>query len=168
MYGRRTGPYSALMTSSPDFAGSRNAQAPADRRRPALSVLLVDDSAVFLTAAMDLLKELPAIARVAMARSGEEALAIVAVDRFDLVLLDYQLTGMSGLDTLRAIRSRATPKVAIVTLHDEAEFRGRVLEAGADGFVAKSDFAAELPLLVQRLFGPPREGARGTAEETGS
>lgn len=78
------------------------------------------------------------------AKTGEEALGKVREFRPDLVLLDINLPGMSGLAACRAIR--ADPNVAIVmlTVHNAEATKVEALDAGADDFVTKPFSTPEL------------------------
>jgi DNA-binding NarL/FixJ family response regulator len=124
--------------------------------RQGLKVLLVDDSATFIEAATLFLEDLPWIGSVEIARSAEEAIVFAAHYRPQLVLMDYEMPGASGLDALRAIKSRAgAPPVVVTTLHDPAFLYRQALKAGADGFVSKHELFIELPKVLERLFGHP-------------
>ena len=72
--------------------------------------------------------------------SGNEALEVLESRRFDLVLLDYMMPGLSGLETLQAIkqnsRIRTTP-VIMLSATDEADLMVRCILSGAEDYVAK-------------------------------
>jgi two-component system KDP operon response regulator KdpE len=72
------------------------------------------------------------------ARNGEEALGAIQRLPFDLVLLDMNMPGMSGLEACRRIRN-AAPDAGIVmlTVRDEEDDKVNALEAGADDYVTK-------------------------------
>ena len=90
--------------------------------------------------------------------SAEEGLPLLEQERPDVLLLDLDLPGMSGLDLARALRSHDTladlPIVAISAsvMKDE---RGKALEAGCNGFVEK-------PFDIQRLREIVKAAAAGT------
>jgi len=76
---------------------------------------------------------------VLLARSGEEALAKVASDRPDLVLLDIVMPRMDGYQVCKRLRDSPTSSylpVVMITASDQEE-RVRALEAGADDFIQK-------------------------------
>jgi len=77
---------------------------------------------------------------VLTARSGEEALAVVAANPVDVVLLDVMMPGMDGFEVCRQIKSTsATAQLPIImiTALDQAADKVRGLEAGADDFLTK-------------------------------
>jgi two-component system KDP operon response regulator KdpE len=74
---------------------------------------------------------------VADAETGEGALDIVRAEKFDLILLDINMPGLSGLETCRAIRARSDVGILMLTVRDRAEDRIEALDAGADGYVTK-------------------------------
>jgi adenylate cyclase len=92
--------------------------------------------------------------RVITAANGEEALAAVAGESPDLVLLDIQMPVMDGYETCRRLRSDeatvALPVVMITAGGDTQRVKG--LESGADDFIAKPFDHAELRARVQSLL----------------
>ncbi len=84
---------------------------------------------------------------VSDARSGEEALEKLGEERFDLILLDVNMPGMSGLEACRLIRSQKSPAdVAIImlTVRNTEKDKVEALDAGADDYVVKPFSTPEL------------------------
>jgi two-component system, OmpR family, KDP operon response regulator KdpE len=90
------------------------------------------------------------------ARSGEEAVAMLAHSAFDLVLLDVNMPGIGGVEACREIRAH-TPKIGIVmvTVQDAESEIVKALEAGADDYVTKPirfrELVARLRAVIRRL-----------------
>ena len=85
-------------------------------------VLVVDDHEPFRRALESMLTQIPGFVAVAAVGSAEAALAAVASERPDLVLMDVNLPGMSGVEATRRIRSRPdAPVVALLSTYDEDE-----------------------------------------------
>src|SRR5437867_2011546 len=121
---------------------------------PAIRVFLVDDSQEFVQFTKNLLAELTNLQVVGSAHSAEDALASIEQLRPDLVLMDWSMTGMSGLEATKVLKGRAwTPRVVLVTGSDTAEYRRAAQAAQADGFLAKPDLLHGLAPLVGQLFG---------------
>ena len=70
--------------------------------------------------------------QVADARSGEEGLEELRAGSFDLVLLDLNMPGMSGIETCRAIRSGSDVAIIMLTVSNTENDKVGALDAGAD------------------------------------
>jgi DNA-binding NarL/FixJ family response regulator len=118
-----------------------------------IRTLLVDDSPGFLKAATGFLNATTELEVIGSARSGEEALLQVDELCPDLVLMDLTMPGMGGFEaTCRLKNQKVSPRVVILTLHDTPEYRSRARAKGADGFVPKDEFGAQLLPLIHDLF----------------
>jgi DNA-binding NarL/FixJ family response regulator len=119
---------------------------------PHIRVFLVDDNLEFLEAATNFLKTDPQLEVVGRATSGHEALEQVAALQPDLVLIDLTMPDMSGLEATQQLKSQPNaPRVAILTLHDNPEYRIRAETVHADGFVPKSEVGTQLLPLIHAL-----------------
>jgi two-component system, OmpR family, KDP operon response regulator KdpE len=78
------------------------------------------------------------------ARTGEDALESIRENRFDLVLLDVNMPGMSGLAACREIRSGSEVAIIMLTVSDSEEDKVAALDAGADDYVTKPFGTPEL------------------------
>jgi DNA-binding response OmpR family regulator len=122
-------------------------------------VLAVDDEAGILR----LIKlELTAQGfRVITAGGGEEALQLAEEQRPDIILLDVVMPGMTGLETLRALRERWTIPVIMVTARDREIDKVRGLEMGADDYIVKpfgaDEMAARIRAVLRRAAGVDAE-----------
>jgi two-component system KDP operon response regulator KdpE len=70
-------------------------------------------------------------------KSGETALEKLRDERFDLILLDINMPGMSGLETCREIRGQSEVAVIMLTVRDTEADKVEALDAGADDYVTK-------------------------------
>ncbi|MDB5810712.1 MAG: chemotaxis protein CheY [Betaproteobacteria bacterium] len=117
-----------------------------------LRVLVVDDSALFLGAARNVLSVLPEVACAEYVRSGADALAKLAAFCPDLMLVDVMMPGMSGFEVLRAVRDCAVvPVMYAITMHDSADFLAEAIKNGADGLIPKREFAEKIRELIADL-----------------
>jgi DNA-binding NarL/FixJ family response regulator len=121
----------------------------------ALTVLLVDDSWAFLGSAEHFLSMEPNLQVVGYATTGLEALDQIGRLRPDLVLMDVAMPRMNGLAATRRLKEKPdAPRIIMLTVHNLAEYRRAAAEAGADGFLAKSEFGCQLLPLIRKLFVP--------------
>jgi PAS domain S-box-containing protein len=93
--------------------------------------------------------------RVEIAGDGQQAISVIAQHSYDVILMDVQMPGMDGLQTMAAIRKREagrrrTPIIAM-TAHATKSDRDRCLAAGMDGYLSKPVDTRELIGLVESL-----------------
>ncbi len=108
-----------------------------------MKVLVVDDSAVMRKFLVDALLK-TGIHNVGQASNGEAAVAAVMEGNFDLVLMDWNMPKMDGLEAVREIRAKGN-NVPIIMVTTESE-KSRILDAlksGANNYIVKP-FTAEL------------------------
>jgi DNA-binding response OmpR family regulator len=113
-------------------------------------VLAVDDSETYLQELAEALREDGY--EVVLARSGEEALELLAVQSVDCILLDLVMPGIGGRETCRRLKSAPSMRdmpVVILTAIDDREAMIQGLSAGADDYIAKS---SDLDLLRARVL----------------
>ena len=84
-----------------------------------ITVLAVDDRAVFLRAARELIAATPGFEQVGEAASGAEALALAADLRPDLALVDVRMPGMDGIETARRLHASDPDMVVVLISLDE-------------------------------------------------
>ncbi|MEM1382335.1 MAG: phosphate regulon transcriptional regulator PhoB [Pseudomonadota bacterium] len=92
---------------------------------------------------------------VRISADGEDALLAIEEDRPDLVLLDWMLPGLSGIEICRRIRARGETRdtpVIMLTARGEEEDRVRGLDTGADDYLTKPFSVPELTARVRALL----------------
>ena len=105
--------------------------------------------------------------RVSMAESGDEAVERIRDGVPDLILLDWMLPGLSGIELCRRWRSReetARTPIIMITARGEEEERVRGLATGADDYVVKPFSMPELVARIQALL--RRSSSRSPALST--
>lgn len=133
---------------------------------PAAKILLVDDNANGLTARKLILVEQGYSVETAL--SGEAAWELFQTIHFDVVVTDYKMTGMDGIELIRLIRESHSP-ARIIMLSGYAARAGLTPEAiGADELLAKSNKEVpELLRAVKKLSVRPRGRGVASARSTG-
>lgn len=159
--GRGSGEHRVLASAPPPGAEPAPAAPP--------RVLLVEDDDANRT----ILAEYLAVRgfEVEEASNGLEALTLAEASDHDVVVLDIQLPGMDGLEVLARLGSlsRRRPPVLALTALAMAGDRDRILEAGADAYLAKPAPLAQLGREIDRLLAagsPPAGGSPDRGERT--
>ncbi|MBD9499419.1 two-component system response regulator NarL [Pseudomonas sp. BGr12] len=118
-------------------------------------ILLVDDHPMMRKGVVQLLEFEEDLQVVGEAGSGEEALRMAAELEPDMILLDLNMKGMTGLDTLRAMRENGEDaRIVVFTVSDDRNDVINVLRAGADGYLLKD-------MEPERLLEHIRQAATG-------
>ena len=103
-------------------------------------------------------------------KDGESALEKIREMRFDLVLLDINMPGMSGLEVCRAIRSSSEIAIIMLTVRDDEADTVEALDAGADDYVTKpfkpSELSARIRAALRRAPGGQGPDGRLALGET--
>lgn len=102
-------------------------------------LVVVDDHALFRRGLIGLISDFDGFEIVGQAGSGEEALQVIAKQNPDLVLLDINMPGMSGVETLRALREAelAMPVLMLTVSQNDNDLVDAIL-AGASGYLLKN------------------------------
>ena len=109
-----------------------------------IAVFLVEDNLFVADAVDGLLKTYADVELTTVARTGEEALAMLPAVAADVVLIDMALPGMNGVEVVTAIgRARPGLPCIILSAHREETYITQALSAGARGYITK-----ELPLAI--------------------
>ncbi|AIU73706.1 nitrate/nitrite response regulator protein NarP [Hafnia alvei] len=102
------------------------------------AVMIVDDHPLMRRGIRQLLELDPTFNVVAEASSGSEAIALASRAQPDVILLDLNMKGLSGLDTLKALRNEGVDaRIIILTVSDSRSDVYALVDAGADGYLLK-------------------------------
>ncbi|MGD0789251.1 MAG: response regulator transcription factor [Terracidiphilus sp.] len=127
--------------------------------QPGYRILVVDDESAIRRALRPPLVELGF--QVADCSRGEEALQMMRAAVYDVVLLDINMPGIGGIETLRRIRAFA-PRLPILmlTVRDQEEDKVQALDLGADDYVTKPfstrELIARIRAAIRRVRAPAR------------
>jgi RNA polymerase sigma factor (sigma-70 family) len=120
---------------------------------PEIRVLVCDDHAILRDGIRTLLERQEDIRVVGEASNGREALARVAGLRPDIVLMDVAMPEMDGIQATRLIKQQyPAVKVLILTQHDDREYVGPLLQAGASGYVLKRSGGHEVIMALRQVY----------------
>jgi DNA-binding NarL/FixJ family response regulator len=112
-------------------------------------VLVVDDQALVREGLMTLLEAAPNITPIAAAADGQEAVALSARHRPDVVLMDLRMPRLDGVEATRRIReAQPDTEIVVLTTHADDDSILDALRAGARGYLTKDAGIAEISRAV--------------------
>lgn len=130
-----------------------------------MKILLVDDHVLVRQGVRRLLSAIPA-SEIYEAATNHDALALFRKHEPDVVVLDISLAGSSGLELLKRFRiEKPDAKVLMLSMHAEAIYAARAVQAGARGYLSKGASSEELVTAVIRVAEGKRYVERDIATE---
>jgi len=120
-----------------------------------IRLVVVDDHALFRAGLISILSEMQEFRVIGEADDGESALDVIRATKPDVLLLDVNMPGMGGVETVREIRKY--PKddqccILMLTISKNDEDLLGSIEAGADGYLLKSAEPDELARAIQQVY----------------
>ncbi len=117
-----------------------------------IEVLVVDDHTLVRDGLVRLLELEPDLRVVAQCGSGKEAVALYEQQRPDVVVLDFSLPDIDGLETTRRILDMdPSARVLILTMYASEEYAARLIRAGAVGYLVKAASTDELLAAIRKV-----------------
>jgi two-component system, NarL family, nitrate/nitrite response regulator NarL len=118
----------------------------------ALKIVLVDDHRIVLDGLKSLLDNDTDFVVLAAVGSSEEALQAIALLQPDMLLTDYTLPGMTGLELAMKVKEKyPSIKRVLLSMHDEAHLIKQIMKAGVDGYILKSIQQSELKSALRQI-----------------
>jgi DNA-binding NarL/FixJ family response regulator len=123
-------------------------------RQNGLKVLIVEDSPLILERMTSILSDLDCISELQNSCNGLDVIDKVAQQQPDVLLLDINLPGKSGLSILKEIkRNKYSTTVVMLTNYSDQYYRNLCADLGAEYFLDKSTEFEKIPLLLSNIFG---------------
>jgi DNA-binding NarL/FixJ family response regulator len=149
----------------PSNAREITASGSAPLREPVgVGVLVVDDQAYFRRVALEVIGATPGFEPLGEAASGEEALALAAELKPELILLDVRMPVMDGIETARRLSTdHPGAVIVLISIDYPSELPDEVGSCGAKALIRKRDFGS---LVLRRLWDahgdPDSRASRGS------
>jgi DNA-binding NarL/FixJ family response regulator len=119
-----------------------------------IRVLAVDDHRLMLEGVLRILRSETDVMVVGGALSGEEAIRLFEEHRPDVVLMDLELRGMSGVETIQALRTRdASARIIVLTMYSGPDDIFRAIQAGAAAYILKDAIPEDLIATIRAVHG---------------
>lgn len=124
------------------------------------SIAIADDHRLFADGLAEALGSVPDLTVTSVASDGEALLQAISDNPPDVLLIDLEMPGLDGLQTLQAINGRI-PTI-VVTMHADATQRAKAVGAGAAGFLSKSTPLSDLAAAIRAAADGVRFGNNTT------
>lgn len=126
------------------------------------SVLLVDDHRILLEGVKNLVNSLPRFEVADTATTGSQALDLIKRNDYEILITDYEIPGLTGLELIKAARTvQPEIKVIVLSMHDDPSVVRELLRAGIQGYVLKKDTHTTLVEALQKVV----EGKKFLSDE---
>jgi DNA-binding NarL/FixJ family response regulator len=117
-----------------------------------IRVLLADDHGLVREGLRGILAKGVDIEVAAEAANGDEVLALVKKQEFDLALLDLSMPGLSGIALIKRLKiEKPKLRILVLSMHGESQYAARALKAGASGYLTKDSAAAQLLGAIRKI-----------------
>jgi DNA-binding NarL/FixJ family response regulator len=121
-------------------------------KKVTMKVLVVDDSEIVRERLKDMLSEVTEVEAIGQVKGTPEAIEMLRKLNPEVVILDIEMPGRSGIDLLREIKKRKQPPLAIVlTNQSYPQYRTVCIKAGADFFFDKSTEFDKVAQVLKQL-----------------
>ena len=115
-------------------------------------VFIADDHAIVREGLRRILAAAASIEVVGEGKDSREVLDAVRAGGFDVLLLDLQMPGRSGVDLIKQLKSeRPALRILVLSMHDEQQYAERAIRAGAAGYLTKDTAAKQLVAAIDRV-----------------
>ena len=117
-----------------------------------IEILIADDHAIIRRGLKQIVSEQPDMIVAGEAENAQQVLDLVRKHHWDVVVLDINMPGRSGLDCLKELKhERPKLPVLILSVHPEDQYGVRVLKAGAAGYLTKESAPDELVQAIRKV-----------------
>ncbi len=118
---------------------------PRERQPQGLGVSIVEDDAEIRSHLAQLIGKSPGFFLVSQHQDAKEAIEVIQLEKPDVVLMDINLPGMSGIECTRALKERIPAlQILMLTIYEDSEMIFESLKAGASGYLLKRTPGAKL------------------------
>ena len=131
-----------------------------------IRVFIVDDHEIIRQGLKMILKEASDLTVVGEAADGNEALKKLRTAECDVLVLDMNMPGKSGIELLTEIKAlRPKLHILVLTIHPEDKFALKTLKAGASGYLCKDTALEELEVAIRNIYNKGRYISNTLAEQ---
>jgi DNA-binding NarL/FixJ family response regulator len=115
-------------------------------------ILLADDHQIVRDGLKRILAGTSDLEVTGEAASGDEALALVKANEYDIAMLDMSMPGLSGIDLIKRLKiEKPGLKLLVLSMHGEQQYAARALKAGAAGYLNKDSAGEQLVSALRKI-----------------
>jgi len=115
-------------------------------------VLVADDHPIVREGLKQIVMKMEEVSKVDEALDGHEAMTLIEKNKYDLVILDISMPGLSGLDILKTMKERnEKAHILILSIHPQEQYAIRALKLGASGYLCKESINEELLSAIKKI-----------------
>ncbi len=117
-----------------------------------IRILLADDHQLVRDGLKRILGAASDLEVAGEAASGDEALALVKMNDYDLALLDMSMPGLAGIALIKRLHAEKPKlRILVLSMHGEDQYASRTLKAGASGYLTKDSASAQLVGAIRKV-----------------
>ena len=117
-----------------------------------IRILLADDHEIVRDGLKRILAAAGDLQVSGEASSGDQALALVRANDYDVAMLDMSMPGLSGIDLIKRLKAeKPALKLLVLSMHGEHQYAARALKAGAAGYLTKDSAAEQLVGALRKI-----------------
>ena len=117
-------------------------------------ILIADDHKIVRDGLKRILAATADLEVAGEAASGDEALALVKANDYDIAMVDMSMPGLSGIALIKRLKAEKPKlKVLVLSMHGEHQYAARALKAGASGYLTKDSAAEQLLGALRKIAG---------------
>jgi DNA-binding NarL/FixJ family response regulator len=117
-----------------------------------MNILIADDHAIVREGVKQIVRGLPEVKLIEEVSDGNEAFSKICSTKYDVVILDISMPGMSGLDVLQRMKDRnIKARVLMFSFYPQEQYAIRAFKLGASGYLSKDSAFDELATAIRKI-----------------
>ena len=117
-----------------------------------IRVLVADDHKIVRDGLKQILAATEGVEVTGEASTGDEALALVKANEYDIAMVDMSMPGLAGIDLIKRLKAeKAKLRILVLSMHGEHQYAARALKAGASGYLTKDSAAEQLVAALRKI-----------------
>ena len=117
-----------------------------------IRVLIADDHKIVRDGLKRIFAGTSDLEVAAEAASGDEALALVKANDYDVAMLDMSMPGLAGIELVKRLKAeKPKMKMLVLSMHGEHQYAARALKAGASGYLTKDSASEQLVTALRKI-----------------